>query len=58
MQRPVVDHAPRCAASRCFRTLANKVAALAPLGGPGLRLVPQVHVSHVPLADMEAPQCA
>jgi len=55
-QRPVVDHAPQSAASRSFRLLAARVATLAPLGGPGLRLVPRP--APPPLAAMEAPQCA
>jgi flagellar biosynthesis protein FlhG len=54
--RPVVDHAPQSAASRGFRLLAARVATLAPLGGPGLRLVPRP--APPPLAAMEAPQCA
>jgi flagellar biosynthesis protein FlhG len=58
VQRPVVDHAPRSEASRCFRILANRVAGLAPLGGPGLRLVPRADASRIRLSDMEAPQCA
>ena len=55
-QRPVVDHAPQSAASRAFRLLAARVATLAPMGGPGLRLVPRP--APPPLVAMEAPQCA
>lgn len=40
VQRPIVDHRPHSPASRCFRMLAAKIAGLAPVGGPGLRLVP------------------
>jgi flagellar biosynthesis protein FlhG len=40
VQRPIVDHRPQSPASRCFRVLASKIAALSPVGGPGLRLVP------------------
>jgi flagellar biosynthesis protein FlhG len=57
-QRPVVEHAPRSAASRCFRILATRVSGLAPLGGPGLRLVPRPPAAGPRLSDMEAPQCA
>lgn len=40
-QRPVVDHRPQSPASRCFRMLAAKIAAMGPAGGGnGLRLVP------------------
>ena len=56
-QRPVVEQHPHAPASRCFRTLATRVASLAPLGGPGLRLVPRVDRS-VSLALVEASQCA
>jgi flagellar biosynthesis protein FlhG len=55
-QRAVVDHAPQSAASRCFRILAARVARLAPLDGPGLRLVPRPGASAVSVT--EAPQCA
>jgi flagellar biosynthesis protein FlhG len=56
-QKAVVDQHPQSPASRDFRALATKVASLAPLGGPGLRLVPRLdHL--VPLARLEAPQCA
>ena len=58
LQRAVVDHAPDAPSSRCFRSLASRISGLAPLGGPGLRLVPKDRPSRVPLANMEAPQCA
>ena len=58
LQRAVVDHAPDAPASRCFRTLATRVASLAPLGGPGLRLVASRDARDVPLQGLEAPQCA
>ena len=58
MQRAVVAHAPQAPASKSFRLLASRVAALAPLGGPGLRLVQKPDVPRAPLAEMEAPQCA
>ena len=58
MQRAVVAHAPQAPASKSFRLLASRVAALAPLGGPGLRLVPRPDVLRASLAEMEAPQCA
>ena len=58
MQRAVVEHAPDAPASRCFRTLATRISSLAPLGGPGLRLVPRERPAPVPLTEMEAPQCA
>jgi flagellar biosynthesis protein FlhG len=57
MQKAVVEHAPGSPASRCFRILAARVASLAPLGGPGLRLVPPVP-AEASLADREAPRCA
>lgn len=56
-QRPVVDLQPDASASRCFRLLATRVASLAPLGGPGLRLVPRREAGSGP-AGLEAPQCA
>lgn len=40
VQRPIVDHRPQSPASRCYRVLASKIAALGPGDGPGLRLVP------------------
>jgi len=58
LQWVVVDHAPDAPASRCFRTLATRVASLAPLGGPGLRLVASRDARDVPLQGLEAPQCA
>jgi flagellar biosynthesis protein FlhG len=57
-QSAVVDVAPAAPASRAFRQLAARIAALAPLGGPGLRLVPRPGAAPVPFATTEAPQCA
>jgi flagellar biosynthesis protein FlhG len=57
LQSPVVDQHPHAPASRCFRMLATRVASLAPLGGPGLRLVPRPDRS-LSLARLEASQCA
>jgi flagellar biosynthesis protein FlhG len=57
LRRPVVEHHPQAPASRCFRALASRIGGLAPLGGPGLRLVPRVQ-SPAPIAPLEAPQCA
>lgn len=55
VQRAVVDHVPQAAASRCFRILASRVAALAPSGGSGPRLVPSTTSTH---PSSEVPQCA
>jgi flagellar biosynthesis protein FlhG len=57
LQRPVFEQHPTAPASRCFRQLAARVSKLAPLGGPGLRLVPRPDRS-VSLAHPEASQCA
>jgi flagellar biosynthesis protein FlhG len=57
LQRPIVEQHPQAPASRGFRQLATRVAALAPLGGPGLRLVPKLD-RPVPPAPLEASQCA
>ena len=57
LQKAVVEQHPQSPASRAFRALATRVASLAPLGGPGLRLVPRLD-HPVPLARLEAPQCA
>jgi hypothetical protein len=57
-QSAVVESAPSAPASRAFRQLATRLAALAPLGGPGLRLVPRPGAAPVPFAPTEAPQCA
>lgn len=58
LQRAVVEHAPRATSSQSFRRLANRVAAMAPLGGPGLRLVPRTDAASAALSGLEAPQCA
>lgn len=57
-QRAVVEAAPDSPASRCFRILASRVGTLAPLGGPGLRLVPRSRPVATGPASLEAPQCA
>lgn len=58
LQRPVVAHAPASPASQSFRRLATRVAMLAPLGGPGLRLVARPDAGPTSLDGLEAPQCA
>jgi flagellar biosynthesis protein FlhG len=55
LQRPVVDHLPQSAASRSFRILASRITNLAPLGGPGLRLVRK---PETPTIATEEPRCA
>jgi flagellar biosynthesis protein FlhG len=57
LQKPIVEYHPHAPASRCFRTLATRVSSLAPLGGPGLRLVPRSD-RPISLAQVEASQCA
>lgn len=57
-QRALVDIDPQAPASRCFKILASRVASLAPLGGPGLRLVPRLERAGGRLTGVEAPQCA
>lgn len=57
-QRAVVDVEPQAPASRCFKILASRIASLAPLGGPGLRLVPRLERSAGRMIGVEAPQCA
>lgn len=37
-QRPIVEHLPHAAASRCYRILASRVSGTAPGGGPGPRI--------------------
>jgi flagellar biosynthesis protein FlhG len=58
MQRPVVDHLPQSAASRCFRILACRIGGFGPTGGPGLRLVSRVRPTPGSSAETEAPRCA
>jgi flagellar biosynthesis protein FlhG len=38
-QRPIVDHHPQSAASRCYRVLASRVSSLTTAGDAGLTLV-------------------
>jgi len=57
-QSAVVESAPSAPASRAFRQLATRLAALAPLGGPGLRLVPRPGGAPTTFATTEASQCA
>lgn len=58
LQRAVVVHAPQAPASQSFRRLASRVAAMAPLGGPGLRLIAQPGSARTALSGLGAPQCA
>lgn len=58
LQQAVVTHAPHSPASHSFRRLANRVSAMAPLGGPGLRLAPPAGSVPEPLSGLGAPQCA
>lgn len=56
VQRPVVDHVPQAAASRCFRSLACRLSSMS-LDGPGLKVVPTR--AAVPVAGQtEVAQCA
>jgi flagellar biosynthesis protein FlhG len=55
-QRAVVDHAPQCAASRCFRILAARMAGLGPVPGQSLRLSTTTTVP--PNDAAEVPRCA
>jgi flagellar biosynthesis protein FlhG len=57
LQQPVVAHAPQASASQLFRRLATRVAAMAPLGGTGLRIVPRADAV-AGQTGVEAPQCA
>ena len=57
-QRAIVDHRPQAPASRHYRTLASRIAALAPVDGPGLRLVPPGGRSHRPGGGVEVQRCA
>ena len=57
LQRAVVTHAPQSSSSQSFRRLATRVASMAPLGGPGLRLVPRTAAVGAG-SGLEAPQCA
>lgn len=55
-QRPIVDHLPQSAASRCFRILASRLAGLVPHQGSGLRLVAPLECASP--SSPEAPECA
>ena len=55
-QRPIVDHLPQSAASRCFRILASRLAGLVPHHGSGLRLVAPLECASP--SSPEAPECA
>ena len=57
MQRPIVDHLPQSAASRCFRMLAARLAGTPPPDNRGLRLVTKPAPLAGPIAGSEAPQC-
>jgi flagellar biosynthesis protein FlhG len=58
LQRPVVIHAPNAPASQSFRRLANRIGTMAPLGGPGLRLILRADPARATRTGLEAPQCA
>jgi flagellar biosynthesis protein FlhG len=58
VQRPIVDHRPQSPASRCYRMLASKIAGLAPVGGPGLRLAAPGPDRRLDRAGAEVQQCA
>ena len=57
-QQAVVPYAPHAPASQAFRRLASRVSAMAPLGGPGLRLAPPSGTVSTALSGLGAPQCA
>ena len=57
VQRPVVDHLPQSAASRCFRILATRLAAMDGAHGAGLRLVASAQLASCAAAP-EPPRCA
>lgn len=57
-QQAVVTWAPHAPASQSFRRLATRVSAMAPLGGPGLRLAASAGSPTPSLAGLGAPQCA
>jgi len=57
-QRAIVDHRPHAPASRCFRTLASRIASLAPVDGPGLRLVAPGARSRRQGGGVEVQRCA
>jgi len=63
-QRPVIEHLPQAAASRCFRILASRIAGIAPNGGAGLRFAARssAPVERTPVAEEafveESSRCA
>ena len=58
VQRPVVDHLPQSAASRCFRILASRIAGSDPPRGQGLHLVASRAAATPPVSSTETTQCA
>jgi hypothetical protein len=56
VQRLIIDHLTHLAASRCFRTLALRLAGIEPTQTDGLRLVASSQPRRA--AAAETPQCA
>jgi flagellar biosynthesis protein FlhG len=56
VQRPIVDHLPQSAASRCFRILASRLSGTGATPASGLRLVTPLPAAAP--ASPETPQCA
>jgi flagellar biosynthesis protein FlhG len=56
VQRPVVDHQPQAASSRCFRSLACRLSGMSQ-GGPGMRVVTARPVMPA-VIPTEVAQCA
>lgn len=54
VQRSIVDHLPQAEASRCFRILAARVAALAPVDSAG----PRSMTPRSAIRPVEVPPCA
>ena len=59
-QRPIVNHLPQAAASRCYRILASRVAGTAPGGGSGLCIAPPAAIHAGPSVSLlgESSRCA
>jgi len=58
VQRPIVDHQPQAAASRCFRILASRLTGTTHKGpGGGITLAVGHRPDHEPVAE-ESTQCA